>query len=74
MGRYWITWNSTKTEGVIVHEDDMDSAYHAGGGCPINPVSSIADNFRETYGDGEDSCFIQLIEINNADAATVDKW
>lgn len=77
MSKYVIVWNKSKNEGVIFskenNEDEaLDDAYHAGGGMFANPVSSIADNFRETYGEDQD-CFIQHVEIDTTKATRIEK-
>lgn len=80
MGKYVIVWNRTKTEGVILskeHDEDdaLDDAYHAGGGVRnygFRGVSTIADNFRETYGESGD-CFIQHVEIDTAEVQRIEK-
>lgn len=72
-----IVWNESRKEGVILsaaeNEDEaMDDAYHAGGGMKSNPVSSIADAFRDTYGEYQD-CFIQVVDIDNDAARKIEK-
>lgn len=74
---YVVVWNESKREGVILLADDnedeaMDDAYHAGGGMSANPVSSIADNFRECYG-SEQQCFIQFVDIDTDSANKIEK-
>ena len=77
MSKFFIVWNESKNEGVIFsaekNEDEaMDDAYHAGGGMIANPVSSVGDYFRETYGECQD-CFIQTIDINNESSIKIEK-
>ncbi|MGA9607036.1 MAG: hypothetical protein WBR21_08440 [Rouxiella badensis] len=72
MEKYLIVWNEFKNEGVIFKEDAVDDAYHAGGGMTCNPCSSIADNFREAYGE-EDKCYLQRIVIDNSECQLIEK-
>lgn len=79
MSKYIIVWNEQKREGVVFlaeeHEDEaMDDAYHAGGGpdmCGFG-VSSLADSFREIYGECQPS-FIQYLEIDSSNAEKIIK-
>lgn len=83
MSKYIIVWNEKKRECVIFlagdHEDEamdeaMDDAYHAGGGpgmCGCG-VSSLADSFREIYGECQPS-FIQHLEIDSSSAEKIIK-
>lgn len=77
MSKYVIVWNQSKNEGVIFSKENnedfaLDDAYHAGGSTRANPCSSIADSFREIYGEDED-CFIQHVEINTAKTTRIEK-
>lgn len=63
--KYWIAWNETKCEGVIFdNKKDAMSAKtgkkHRDRGYPS--ISSIADNFYETYGE-DDEVTIQEVEL-----------
>lgn len=79
MSKYIIVWNEQKREGVIFLAEDcedeaMDDAYHAGGGpdmCGCG-VSSLADSFREIYGECQPS-FIQHLEIDSSNAEKIIK-
>lgn len=53
MGKYTIVWNAGKTEGVIFKEnpDVVSDVLHAAGGHKSNPVSTLADSFRDVYDD-----------------------
>lgn len=54
MTGYYIVWNEQKSEGILLRRDDPDSEadiIHAVGGPTANPVSSLADSFRELYGE-----------------------
>lgn len=59
--KYTIVWNENKTEGIILSgEDRITEAEHA---CDIEDhlsggVSTLADNFREIYGEYQE-CTIQ---------------
>lgn len=78
MSKYIIVWNENKTEGVLFlsnkeNEDDaLDDAFHAGGGMPSNPCSSLADNFREHYGEEQD-CHYQYVDIDETKSIFIDK-
>ncbi|AGF88199.1 hypothetical protein SP058_00420 [Salmonella phage FSL SP-058] len=66
MTGYYIVWNEQKSEGILLRRDDPDSEadiIHAAGGPTANPVSSLADSFRELYGE-EQQCSIQEIDID----------
>lgn len=79
MTDYVIVWNAKKNEGVIFnrsHDSDgaLDDAYHAGGGhdrCAFG-VSSLADAFREIYGETQDS-FIQCVSLDTEDLTRIIK-
>lgn len=78
MKDFIIAWNEGKTEGVIFavvegnDDEALDDAYHAAGGEYNNPCSSIADSFRETYGD-EQKCSVQRVRIDNSKTIAVYK-
>lgn len=66
MAGYYIVWNEQKSEGILLRREDPDSEadiIHASGGPKANPVSSLADSFRELYGE-EQECHIQEIDID----------
>lgn len=71
MTAYLIVWNESKTEGVVFRNTPGDSgeedARHAAGVRTINPCSTLADSFLESYG-FDDACFIQEIDINIQEA------
>lgn len=65
-----------KTEGVIlsdVSEDNLvDDIFHAGGGMENNPYSTLADQFRETYGlDG--GCSYEFITAPESKTIIIDQ-
>lgn len=72
MSKYTIVWNSTKAEGVIFKEnpDVVNDVLHAAGGQKSNPVSTLADDFRENY-DEHGGKSIQEIEIDETKAISV---
>lgn len=72
MGKYTIVWNAGKTEGVIFKEnpDMVSDVLHAAGGQKSNPVSTLADDFRENY-DEHRGKSIQEIEIDETKAISV---
>lgn len=49
---FYIVWNVGRTEGFITNE--FADAEHAAGIDKINPCSSVADDFRSAYFDGDD--------------------
>lgn len=70
---YVVVWNESKTEGVIFRNNMGDSgeddARHAADVRAINPCSSLADAFREIYGeDGDNQCFTQEVNIDASKA------
>lgn len=77
MSKYIIVWNESKTEGVIFRNETGDSgeddARHAADECVINPCSTLADIFLDTYGEGE-SCSIQEIDIDIKHAIPSDEF
>lgn len=75
MSKYVIVWNSGKTEGVILRDDQPQDdghcdARHAANLTRENPVSSLADAFLDIYG-MEDDCHLQTVNINEAKAVPV---
>lgn len=72
MSKYFIVWNEFKNEGVVFKDDEIDDAYHAGGGMTCNPCSTLADAFRGTYGDS-DKCYLQTVYLDNTDARLIEK-
>ncbi|EJS0970500.1 hypothetical protein NW995_002496 [Salmonella enterica] len=72
MSKYTIVWNSRKTEGVIFKEnpDIVNDVLHAAGGPKSNPVSTLADDFRENY-DEHKGKTIQTIEIDESESISV---
>ena len=83
MAKVVLVWNPSKTECVGFVKRDPDGttwdcgsdgdAEHAAGGERWNPVSSLADSFREQYEDVDDECFIQTVEVNQDLATTVER-
>lgn len=79
MKDFIVAWNEGKTEGVIFavvdgnDDEALDDAYHAAGGeCSYPSYSSIADSFREAYGD-EQKCSVQRVRIDNSKTIAVHK-
>lgn len=72
MSKYTIVWNSGQTEGVIFKEssDLVNDVLHAAGSCKSNPVSTLADSFRDVY-DNHRGKRIQEIEIDEKQAVSV---
>lgn len=72
MSKYTIVWNSTKAEGVIFKEspDVVNDVLHAAGGQKSNPVSTLADSFRDVY-DNHRRKSIQEITIDESKAIPV---
>lgn len=83
MAKVVLVWNPQKTECVGFLERDPDSsnwdcgsdgdAEHAAGGMKWNPVSSLADSFREQYEDDEEQCLVQTIEVDQSLATSVER-
>ncbi|RSB59007.1 hypothetical protein EGT71_22120 [Atlantibacter subterranea] len=83
MAKLVLVWNPAKTECVGFVERDPDGstwdcgsdgdAEHAGGGERQNPVSSLADSFREQYEDTEDECHLQVIEVDETKATPIER-
>ncbi|MCG5374447.1 hypothetical protein L7815_010925 [Serratia marcescens] len=81
MAKVTLVWNKEKNEcvGFLEREENfshadcgsLGDAYHAAGGEPSNPVSSLADFFRETYG-ANGGCSLQYIEIDNSNTESVE--
>lgn len=75
MSEYVIVWNESKNEGVIFRKrpegqtrwdrGSKSDALHASGGRKCNPCSSLADYFRESYGEAQ-PCTVQTVEIDEA--------
>ena len=66
MAGYYIVWNEKKSEGILIQRnisDSEDDVRHAAGGTKANPVSTLADAFRDIYGE-EQECSIQEIDID----------
>lgn len=72
MSKYTIVWNAYKTEGIIFKENqDLTSdVLHAAGACKSNPVSSLADAFRDVY-DNHRGKSIQNIDVDETKAVSV---
>lgn len=72
MSKYTIVWNASKTEGVIFKEspDMVSDVLHAAGSCKANPVSTLADSFRDIY-DNHRRKSIQEITIDESKAIPV---
>ncbi|RTA29701.1 hypothetical protein e2701_00036 [Klebsiella phage e270.1] len=72
MSKYTIVWNRGQTEGVIFKEnpDLVNDVLHAAGGRKSNPVSTLADDFRDNY-DEHAGKKIQEIEIDETKAVSV---
>lgn len=77
MSNYVIVWNGSKTEGVIFRNNMGDSgeddARHAADVTYANPCATIADSFRECYGE-EDDCTIQEITIDTSSAVDAEEF
>lgn len=83
MAKVILVWNPQKTECVGFLERDANrnafdcgsdgDAEHAAGGFRWNPVSSLADSFREQYEDADDECFMQTVEVNQDLAFPVER-
>lgn len=79
MSEYVIVWNEGKNEGVIFRKrpegetcwerGSKSDALHASGGRRCNPCSSLADNFREIYGE-EQPCTIQTVDIDETQSVS----
>lgn len=78
MQKFYIVWNENKREGVIFLRDEDDEvlgdALHAGGGPDISGygVSSLADSFREIYGESQDS-HLQRVELDTTETTVIEK-
>ena len=72
MSKYTIVWNRSQTEGVIFKEsaDCVSDVLHAAGSSKSNPVSTLADDFRENYDDHYGKK-IQEVEIDETKALSV---
>lgn len=54
MGTVVVVWNETESEGIILTGVDAEEeARHACAMITLNPVSTLADSFREIYGESE---------------------
>lgn len=54
MGTVVVVWNESKTEGIILTGVEAEAeAMHACATRTLNPVSTLADSFREIYGESE---------------------
>ncbi|WP_312740495.1 hypothetical protein [Cedecea neteri] len=83
MAKVILVWNPQKTECVGFVERDANSsdwdcgsdgdAEHAAGGERCNPVSSLADNFREQYEDSDELCYSQVVDVDIELAASVSR-
>jgi|GEM_PF-1210136 len=83
MAKVVLVWNPQKTEcvGFLEREPDGSTwdcgsdgdAEHAAGGMRWNPVSTLADSFREQYEDVDDECFMQTIEVDQSLADAVER-
>ncbi|WP_039032012.1 hypothetical protein [Leclercia adecarboxylata] len=83
MAKVVLVWNPSKTECVGFVERDPDGdvwdcgsdgdAEHAAGGERWNPVSSLADSFREQYEDVDDECFMQTVEVDQELAIPIER-
>lgn len=83
MAKVVLVCNPQKTEcvGFVEREPNGSTwdcgsdgdAEHAAGGCRWNPVSSLADSFREQYEEVDDECFIQTVEVDQDLATTVER-
>ena len=83
MAKVVLVWNPSKTECVGFVERDPDGsawdcgsdgyAEHAAGGERWNPVSSLADRFREQYEGVDDECFMQTVEVDQALAIPIER-
>ncbi|EAS8631502.1 hypothetical protein GWS13_20875 [Salmonella enterica] len=78
MQKFYVVWNSSKREGVIFLRDEEDEALgdalHAGGGPDISGygVSSLADSFREIYGECSDA-HLQSIQLDTTQTTLIEK-
>lgn len=72
MSKYTIVWNKNQSEGVIFKESDdyRSDVLHAAGSNKSNPVSTLADDFRENY-DEHAGKKIQEVEIDEKQAVSV---
>lgn len=77
-----LVWNASKTECVgFVKEESKgrfypgsdENAEHAAGGPMSNPVSSLADYFREANEDYDAPCSVQHVEIDQSLSISVEK-
>lgn len=54
MGMVVVVWNESKTEGILLTGAEAEEeAMHACAVRTLNPVSTLADSFREIYGEYE---------------------
>lgn len=61
--KYFIVWNSTKTEGFIT-DDPGDAVAAATGFSGTGITSTVGDAFYEAYGDdGEAELSMQEVEL-----------
>lgn len=78
MASYYIVWNERKTEGALFLRDDQDEALgdalHAGGGMDISAhgVSTLADSFRDIYGESQQS-WLQKLDIDTDKVSSIEK-
>ncbi|QDX29511.1 hypothetical protein [Dickeya poaceiphila] len=76
MGKYIIVWNENKTQGILLSQenetiDTYDDAFHAGGGMEQGNVASLADAFRNIYGE-EQQCSYQCVDIENENSIPIE--
>lgn len=60
--RYHIVWNSRKTEGFIT-DDDADAEFARSGTQMSGCLSTLADAFRDCYGDEDEEQPAQTVTI-----------
>ncbi|MEQ9887644.1 hypothetical protein ABRP55_13955 [Pectobacterium zantedeschiae] len=76
MAKFIIVWNENKAEGIVLsteneNTDALDDTYHAGGGMEQGNVSSVADAFRNIYGE-EQQCSYQYVDIDNEETIPIE--
>lgn len=60
MSKVYIVWNSPRNEGFIT-DDLVDAEYCSTGETNRFATSTLADSFREIYGDGP--FYIEEVEV-----------
>lgn len=83
MSKFTIVWNEGKNEGVIFRTKESQNkwdcgsagdALHAAGAEDSNPVSSLADHFKESYASDGEICTIQNVDIDESLSVNPDKF